>query len=761
MERSNKFAARRTSRFPGSPPTRQGKFSLVMLIAILGMMVIIGFVGNCGYVVTEKMNSQNAADAVAFSSAQWMARGMNAVTATNHLLGEVTGLVVVMEGLGGPEADSQMEAYPLQASVPDDVNRTLADMAYVQGNSIYGTDLVGKVDKPFVKAIVKDLVSKKDKKHKAFATIYDSKVVLKRAVTPRLIAKFLANWLFLVPPPWGYLAAAGAYITHGVADEQLFEIGLEYVILEGLEQLVTRGQVLKKLKVDLLENQLIPALAAHGNLLAGRPSKQAQQKPNAESAVVNHAIRDSLSHLGDVYHVKAAIYPTALTLAPTAQASAKFANLRLPIEPEAPPSGKGTRAGKEEKEWGNDKLEVPDSDNQLDKILKDIKEKKEQIQDRIKLLEKQVATLQGLKSEVVELRGRTGVTADERTAFVNEEKSIDADIKKLQDRIAKLNKDLKELDAQEKKMRETIKSLQTAPTDKSGNLSAERVHLALDKMDTAEERYTQWARATNPYMDAFRAPILKLFQNHLKRSGAAGHYEKWTNRYTLVKSWQFRSGYRFRAANGSKEKGEWYKDAKNEPLAMYLMAETFDPMKPLPPPKPGAVRVRKGEEVWTKDTADGKKMAEEMFTIVGMTHREIEPFFSPIIFPVASRSGMTTFAQSIYYNSNPQEPAPKEKSLVQPKVGWDTLNWAPDSSPPEWGAPATVAKDQKWPWELFTDESAFVGKSRAKLNWQAMLMPVTKSRFDQAVLASATALEPEMTLNLKAASVVFDNMVTH
>jgi Putative Flp pilus-assembly TadE/G-like len=759
MERSNRFAARRTSRFPGSPATRQGKFTLVILIAIIGMMVIIGFVGNVGYVVTEKMNSQNAADAVAFSSAQWMARGMNAVTATNHLLGEVTGLVVVMEGLGGPEADQQMVAYPLQASIPDDVNRSLADLAFVQGNSIYGTDAVGKIDKPFVKAIVKDLVSKKDKKHKAFATIYDSKVVLKRAVTPRLIAKFLANWLFLVPPPWGYLAAAGAYITHGVADEQLFKIGVEYVILEGLEQLVTRGQVLKKLKVDLLENKLIPALAAHGDLLAGRPSKEAKQNPNTESAVVNHAIRDSLSHLGEVYHVKAAIYPTALTIAPTALASAKFANLRLPIEPEAPPTGKGTPKGKEEKEWGNDKLQVEDSDNQLDKVLDDIKDKKKKINDRIKLLEKQVETLQGLKTEVADLRGRTGVTPQELAAFDDESKKIDADIAKLQQRIAKLKQDLKDLEAQEKKMRETIASLQSAPIDTSGNLSAERAHLALDKMNTAEERYTQWVRATNPYMDAFRAPILRLFKHYLSRSGAADHYEKWTNRYTLVKSWQFRSGYRFERVSDTK--GQWKKKSDVEPLQMYLMAQTFDPMKPSPPPKAGAVRVRKGEEVWTKESADGKKMAEEMFTIVAMTHREIKPFFSPIIFPVASRNGMTTFAQAIYYNSNPEQPAPKEKSLIQPKVGWDTLNWAPDSSPPEWGAPATVAADEKWPWDLFTEESAFVGQSHAKLNWQAMLMPVTKSRFEQAIPASATAVEPEMTLNLTFALPLFDKMVTH
>jgi hypothetical protein len=194
---------------------------------------------------------------------------------------------------------------------------------------------------------------------------------------------------------------------------------------------------------------------------------------------------------------------------------------------------------------------------------------------------------------------------------------------------------------------------------------------------------------------------------------------------------------------------------------MYLMAEKFDPMKPTPPPKPGAARIRKGDEVWTKDTAAGKKMAEEMFTLVAMTHRDVDPFFSPVIFPVASKFGMTTFAQAIYYNSNPQQPAPTTKSTIQPKVGWDTLNWHPDSSPPEWGAPSSVSPSSKWPWEIFTEESAFVGQSRAKLNWQAKLMPVTKSRFEQAVPASVVALEPDMTKNLYLALPFFNKMVTH
>ena len=56
-----------------------------------------------------------AADAVAFSSAQWMARGMNSVTATNHLMGEATGLVVAIEALCAAQA-LDLRA-PLQPSI--------------------------------------------------------------------------------------------------------------------------------------------------------------------------------------------------------------------------------------------------------------------------------------------------------------------------------------------------------------------------------------------------------------------------------------------------------------------------------------------------------------------------------------------------------------------------------------------------------------------------------------------------------------------
>jgi hypothetical protein len=675
------------------------------------------------------------------------------------LLGEATALVVVLEGLGGPEVDEKMVDYPAQCEITDNVNRTLVPMAIIPaGIAIYGTDAARALDKPLVESVVNRIVSRDDdqKNHRAFATIFDSKLVLKKATTKRLFVKFFANWLFLVPPPWGYLSAAAAYVTHGVADAQLIEIGIEYVYLHVLEKLVTTGGIVTKIKVDVLEDLIIPALAAHGDYLAGSPSSKVKNKTPTEAGVVNHAVRDTLEHLSEAYKVKAAIFPTATTFP-------LLAHLRLPIEPEAPPTNTGTRPGFEQKEWDNDDLNFEDPDDQLEKIFKDIAEKKAKILERIAELNKQVVKLTELKEDVEDLEKRTGVSKEELDEFGKEKQKIVDDINKKNTKIAEYKKDYDKLVAQEKKMRETIDAMAKAPPG-SGNISMSRVHLALDKLNQAEERYTQWARATYPYVDAFRAPILKLFADHLDRCEAAKHYKKWTDRYTLVKSWKFRSGYRFKKEPNSKNSGKWTKDPKTKLLTMYLMVQKFDAMNPPPPPKAGSKRIAKGQEVWTKDTEEGKKMAEEMFTVLGMTHRTLQPKFSPVIYPTASRFGVTTFAQAVYYNANEQKPPEPnaKKSMIQPKVAWDTLNWAPTASPPEWGAtPPRVAPESIWPWEVFTPDAKLLGNAAARLNWQAKLMPVTKSRLKQSILAGTAYGEPEMSASVGIAYGLYDNMVTH
>ena len=58
-----------------------GMISLAAVVGLLIIVVMIGFLGNCIRAVQQKIEIQNAADSAAYSSALWMARGMNAVTA--------------------------------------------------------------------------------------------------------------------------------------------------------------------------------------------------------------------------------------------------------------------------------------------------------------------------------------------------------------------------------------------------------------------------------------------------------------------------------------------------------------------------------------------------------------------------------------------------------------------------------------------------------------------------------------------------------
>ena len=348
-------------------------------------------------------------------------------------------------------------------------------------------------------------------------------MILKRATTKALLAKMFANIGLYVPPPFGYASAAAAYIAHGIADVQLVSIAKEYLILHGFELLVTSGPV-KTFKLELLEKKLVPALAAHGDYLAGLPPRAANNEPKSQSGVVNDAIRDTLSHLRKVYQVDAALYPTAYT---------SPVSLRLPIEGEPAPPENG-RTFRAEPEWGTDELTAKDNDDQLKKLADDMQEKKDQINERIKKHEEAIAHLLELRTDAGKLKTKEGVTDTEVTAINKEIADLDTAIKEQRDWSRKRRKDLAELEKKETEMKAAIAKY-TAALPGSGNISARRQstwHSSV--MDQKKERYTQWTRATYPYVAAFRAPMLTLFESELERSGASANYRKWTNRYTLT-----------------------------------------------------------------------------------------------------------------------------------------------------------------------------------------------------------------------------------
>jgi hypothetical protein len=80
--------------------------SIANTVAVAFCTVLMALLINVGHVVHQKIELQNTADAVAYSGALWQARGMNAITGTNHVIGEMLAFVVLHEAIGGTRLDN-------------------------------------------------------------------------------------------------------------------------------------------------------------------------------------------------------------------------------------------------------------------------------------------------------------------------------------------------------------------------------------------------------------------------------------------------------------------------------------------------------------------------------------------------------------------------------------------------------------------------------------------------------------------------------
>lgn len=74
----------------------RGTISIVSVFAFLLLAMLLGMVMNVGRQVDNKVRMQNAADAAAYSGSIVVARGMNDLTFTNHLLADVFALTAFM-----------------------------------------------------------------------------------------------------------------------------------------------------------------------------------------------------------------------------------------------------------------------------------------------------------------------------------------------------------------------------------------------------------------------------------------------------------------------------------------------------------------------------------------------------------------------------------------------------------------------------------------------------------------------------------------
>src|SRR5436309_770341 len=80
---------------------RPGQLALVSVFAIFTLLLLTTVVLNAGRVTTRKVDGQNAADAAAHAAGVELARAMNAITALNHLIGELNALDAMVMAFGG------------------------------------------------------------------------------------------------------------------------------------------------------------------------------------------------------------------------------------------------------------------------------------------------------------------------------------------------------------------------------------------------------------------------------------------------------------------------------------------------------------------------------------------------------------------------------------------------------------------------------------------------------------------------------------
>jgi hypothetical protein len=708
---------------------RGGKISLLVMLGLLLAVVLAGLLGNSGHAVNQKLSSQHAADAAAFTTSMWLSRGMNTVTTVNHLVGEATALGVVHDALGGMELRLGLEANTAENRQLDAAIKATALTAPIGQipNKYVPLPLTG-LDRRILQAVTRRTSPEQNPDLTGFGTLYDARLTLKRKILGWLIAKSVANLSALAfPPPLDAIATAIAYGVHIAGTTQIVMMGKEWLLLEAVE---IYAKAAGEVHPVILEDQLIPMLCEFSFAVAGiDPEADVDPGGDAgdpsslsgdrEDGLVNRAIATALEELQELHRVEAALLPLP-------------EDLVLPVVPEPKPNMQSSGSAMPE-EWGDDTVfptpDLPDVvgnfNNRLDRTVRTMNRRRRELAQAIEDL----SGLHDGVSERIDSGDFEEGVADEAR---REQRQLAQAVEALETQDAELAAKINEIEQQ----RNSLDGLAASPlNNRSQNLSLQ--HLP-EQMDIDQERWTQWVRATTAYVDAMRAPVLGMMDAHLPLSNAAEHYVKWTNRYTLVKAWQCRSGHRLVATGSSS--AQWR--PQEEAASLLVLPGTFQSERP-----------RKGSEPWTRSSEDGKQQAEKWFTTLAACHRDFDSLFSSRIYPAAQDHGLIAYSQAILYNANPQQPSGGGGGASQPVCGWDTLNWDPQSAPvPEWGA-VPNRQSTRWPWEIFQGLDHSPG---VKLNWQPKLMPVTNTRLSQAVQEFSGAVEP----GIKNADEHFD-LVNH
>lgn len=629
-----------------------GKITLITAVTLMFFLVLFCYVANIGNSVRQKMELQNAADSAAYSTALWQARGMNAVTVSNHMMGEATGLIVMVESLGGRiQTESGKDYFS-----SDSLEYNIQIKALSKGAP---NPMLDKLDRKIIDSVSKMLTEglrghEKGGKHSVGATIFDAKMTLKYAYTLSLVVKNACTFGIIAArlvPPLAVLEIPLTVIDFGVTLTIVAKVAQEYAFLEGLE--VVSGMLAQGMKP--IEKILIPAVSIYGATVAGQSPLSAGGPLSSGETTVNRAAQETLERLNEAW----AGQRIELAMVPAVN------QMTLPVTAEEPPET-GSNSSMPESLWDGPNGRF--FEGGLMRGLQNTHRTVERLLggglDFIKFLLDAVDFIPGLNSD------------------------------KLKEARRKIDEALDKLSILPQKP-DYRNGYPENPCHDEGS------KWKLSEFDWQAERKSQWVRATYPYVQSYREPMIYWMQTgfgplDLKLSNAATYYTHWTNRYTLAKSWEIRSNY-----------GEG--PGRLTPRMFVLKDSGPD---------------EKGYESWTDNDAE----AEDLFVVYGVAFRPAEKahFGSPL-FPKSDSKGSIAISAAMTYNANGRNVPPQNSTNRENQLdnGWDTLNWRPPVSANEWGGQRPKNDVDEKPWDVLKGNLKANRNSQVQINWQAKLVPLT------------------------------------
>ena len=240
-----------------------GTMTLVNAVVVMFGFLMTVLVLNVGHISHEKVAMQNAADAVAYSGSVWHARGLNAITASNHVIGEMNALVIIHEAVGGElleqggtaESASNLRARTVKkGSILKNINRML-EMAKKSAEALDA------------QTFAFDTVREKNGVH-ADVTVLEAKAVLKKLLTKVYLTKVAAKLMQLVP----ITKPAGVALEKAM-DLLEAKILQEYITLNGFESIARSLLPVKK----VLRDNMMPAAKQYTTLVVQQTPILAQR----------------------------------------------------------------------------------------------------------------------------------------------------------------------------------------------------------------------------------------------------------------------------------------------------------------------------------------------------------------------------------------------------------------------------------------------------------------------------------------------------